>query len=83
MRGSVRGDRRKPAPYRDELQLANWSRKRRVVVMRRRLPPKEVALPAQAAEGDQLLLGLPERLIHFVQNSLTSCSYGLLFHDIL
>ena len=41
-----------------ELQLTGWSRKRRVVVMRRRRsPPKDVALPAQAAEGDQLLLG--------------------------
>ena len=61
MRGSVRGDRRKPAPYRDELQLIGWSRKRRVVVMRRRRKsPDDVALPAQTAEGDQLLLGLSE-----------------------
>ena len=43
------------------LQLTGWSRKRRVVVMRRRRsPPKDVALPAQAAEGDQLLLGFSE-----------------------
>ena len=38
-----------------------WSRKRRVVVMRRRRkPPNDMALPAQAAEGNQLLLGLSE-----------------------
>ena len=44
-----------------ELQLMGWSRKRRVVVMRRRRkPPADVALPAQAAEGDQLFLGLSE-----------------------
>ena len=44
-----------------ELQLMGWSRKRRVVVMRRRRkPPADVALPARAAEGDQLLLGLSE-----------------------
>ena len=39
------------------LQLKGWSRKRRVVdTRRRRSPPKDVALPAQAAEGDQLLI---------------------------
>ena len=44
-----------------ELQLKGWSRKRRVVdTRRRRSPPKDVALPAQAAEGDQLLLGFSE-----------------------
>ena len=44
-----------------ELQLAGWSLKRRVVVMRRRRSlPKDVTLPAQAAESDQLLLGLSE-----------------------
>ena len=44
-----------------ELQLMGWSRKRRVVVMRRRrMPPADVALPAPTAEGDQLLLGLSE-----------------------
>ena len=44
-----------------ELQLMGWSRKRRVVVMRRRRKsPDDVALPAQTAEGDQLLLGLSE-----------------------
>ena len=44
-----------------ELQLMGWSRKRRVVVMRRRRKsPNAVALPAQTAEGDQLLLGLSE-----------------------
>ena len=44
-----------------ELQLAGWSCKRRVVVMRRRRSlPKDVALPAQAAEGDQLLPGLSD-----------------------
>ena len=44
-----------------ELQLMGWSRKRRVVVMpRRRKPPADVALPAPAAKGDQLLLGLSE-----------------------
>ena len=38
-----------------------WSRKRRVVVMRRRRKsPDDVALPAQTAEGDQLLLDLSE-----------------------
>ena len=36
-----------------ELQLAGWSRKRRVVVMRRRRSlHKDVELLAQAAEGD-------------------------------
>ena len=46
---------------RSELQLMGWSRKRRVVVMRRRrMPPADVALPAPAAKGDQLLLGLSE-----------------------
>ena len=44
-----------------ELQLMGWSRKRRVVVMRRRRKsPDDVALPAQTAEGDQLLPGLSE-----------------------
>ena len=44
-----------------ELQLMGWSRKRRVVVMRRRRKsPNAVALPAQTAEGDQLLPGLSE-----------------------
>ena len=44
-----------------ELQLMGWNRKRRVVVMRRRQPPpKDVALPAQAAEGDQILLGFSQ-----------------------
>ena len=44
-----------------ELQLMGWSRKRRIVVMRRRRKsPNAVALPAQTAEGDQLLLGLSE-----------------------
>ena len=46
---------------RSELQLMGWSRKRRVVVMRRRRkPPADVALPAPAAKGEQLLLGLSE-----------------------
>ena len=44
-----------------KLQLMGWSRKRRVVVMRRRWKlPNDVALPAQTAEGDQLLPGLSE-----------------------
>ena len=44
-----------------KLQLMGWSRKRRIVVMRRRRKsPNDVALPAQTAEGDQLLLGLSE-----------------------
>ena len=44
-----------------ELQLAGWSRKRRVVVMRRRRSlHKDVELLAQAAEGDQLFLGLTD-----------------------
>ena len=42
-----------------ELQLTGWSRKRRVVVMRRRVP-KDVALTAQTENGDQLALGLSD-----------------------
>ena len=57
-----------------ELQLTGWSRKRRVVVMRRRRsPPKDVALPAQAAEGDQLLLGFSE----VVQSQDALWEYGI------
>ena len=44
-----------------ELQLMGWSRKRRVVVIRRRQSPtKDVTLPAQATEGDQILLGFSQ-----------------------
>ena len=58
-----------------ELQLMGWSRKRRVVVTRRRRsPPKDVALPAQAAEGDQLLLGFSE----VVQSQDALWDYGIL-----
>ncbi len=43
-----------------ELQLMGWSRKRRVVVLRRRVP-KDVALTAPIGEeNEQLLLGLAE-----------------------
>ena len=43
-----------------DLQLMGWSRKRRVVVLRRRLP-KDVALSAQFGDdNEQLLLGLAE-----------------------
>ena len=43
-----------------ELQLMGWGRKRRVVVLRRRLP-KDVALTAQTGEeNDQLFLSLAE-----------------------
>ena len=58
-----------------ELQLKGWSRKRRVVdTRRRRSPPKDVALPAQAAEGDQLLLGFSE----VVQSQDALWDYGIL-----
>ena len=58
-----------------ELQLKGWSRKRRVVdTRRRRSPPKDVALPAQAAEGDQLLMGFSE----VVQSQDALWDYGIL-----
>ena len=58
-----------------EMQLMGWSRKRRVVVIRRRRsPPKDVALPAQAAEGEQLLQGFSE----VVQSQDSLWEYGIL-----
>ena len=58
-----------------ELQLMGWSRERRVVVMRRRRKaPDDVALPAQTAEGDQLLLGLSE----VIESHVRIWEYGVL-----